>query len=246
METESIDLTVTSPPFDNMRDYNGYEFDYKPIIEELHRVTKKGGVVVWVVADASIDGGETLNSFRQALHFQETGFRCHDTMIYMRNGVSAPSKVRYYHCFQYMFVMSKGKPKTINLIKDHKNKTAGKKTGIKKQREEDGSWREKPHYVGQGKKGRPEYSVRWNVWTYDVGTNVMADDKLWSSHPAIFPLKLAEDHIQSWSKKGDVVLDPMCGSGQTLIAAKKLNRRYIGMDISEEYCQLSRERLKLY
>lgn len=243
---DHIDLTVTSPPFDNMRDYNGYEFDYQKVIKQLHRITKPGGIVVWVVADASINGGETLNSFRHALCFQDCGFICHDTMIYKRNAVSAPSKVRYYSCFQYMFVMSKGKPKTINLIADHANKTAGKKARVKKQREEDGSFRIKPHYEEQGRKGRPETSIRWNVWTYDVGSLLMAEDRLWSAHPAVFPLKLAEDHIVSWSNEGDLVFDPMMGSGQTLIAAKKLKRKYLGMDISEEYCQLAEKRLELY
>ena len=126
------------------------------------------------------------------------------------------------------------------------NKTAGKKTKVKKQRKEDGSFKIKPHYEEQGRIGRPEMSIRWNVWTYDVGSLLMAEDRLWVKHPAVFPLKLAEDHIRSWSNEGDLVFDPMVGSGQTLIAAKRLNRQYLGMDVSEEYCQLASERLKLY
>lgn len=240
----TIHLTVTSPPYDNLRDYNGYEFDYKSVLSGLYRVTKPGGVVVWVVADATIDGSETGTSFKQALYAIEAGFKLHDTMIYMRNSVTNPSPIRYYSCFQYMFVFSKGKPKTTNLIADHKNKTAGKKSTDKNQREPDGTWRERSCF--KQSKVRPEFSVRWNVWEYDVGSLVMADDREWVGHPAIFPLKLAEDHIKSWSNEGDLVFDPMGGSGQTCIAAKKLKRQYLMMDISEEYCQLAQRRLDMY
>lgn len=240
LPSESVDLTVTSPPFDELRTYDGFSFDFEAIASQLYRVTKLGGVVVWVVADATIKGSETGTSFRQALRFMELGFNLHDTMIYKRNAVKMPDKNRYFNCFQYMFVLSKGAPQTVNLIKDHKNKTAGKKANTRYQREPDGSMSERQPYC------RPEYSVRWNIWTYDVGSLIMAEDRLWVSHPAIFPLKLAEDHIQSWSNPGDVVLDPMCGSGQTLIAAKRLGRDYVGMDVSQKYCDLAAQRLNLY
>jgi DNA modification methylase len=205
---------------------------------------KPGGVVVWVVADATVNGSETGTSFRQALYAMEAGFNLHDTMIYKRNAVTHPDKLRYYSCFQYMFVFSKGNPKTINQIRDHRNKTAGKKATTKGQREKDGNFRECwAHKTG---KVRPEFSVRWNIWEYPTGSLVMADDRLWVGHPAVFPLKLAEDHIVSWSNPGDLVFDPMAGSGQTLIAAKKLGRNYLGMDISTKYCELIHQRLALY
>jgi site-specific DNA-methyltransferase (adenine-specific) len=240
----SIDLVVTSPPYDDLRQYQGYNFCYESVAKGLFRVLRPGGVVVWVVGDETVGGSETGTSFKQALYFKEIGFNLHDTMIYMRNSVKHPDLTRYYNCFQYMFVFSKGKPTTINLIKDHKNKTAGKKETSKLQREKDGSWATRASV----KKVvvRPEYSVRWNIWTYDVGSLVMAEDRLWVGHPAIFPLKLPEDHIKSWTNENDIVFDPMCGSGQTLIAAKKLNRRFVGMDICEDYCELSRKRLELY
>lgn len=241
---ESIDLTITSPPFDDLRDYHGYVFDHGPILDELYRITKIGGVVVWVVADATHDGGETGTSFRQALYATSAGFKLWDTMIYLRNAVTNPSKSRYYNCFQYMFVFSKGKPKSINLLKDRKNKTAGKKSNYRKQREVDGGLH--LHTSFKAGVGRPEYSVRWNVWQYDVGSLIMADDREWVGHPAIFPLKLAEDHIHTWSVEGDLVFDPMGGSGQTCIAAKKLNRNFLMMDISEQYCEMARKRLSLY
>ncbi len=235
-----IDLVVTSPPYDNLRDYEGYEFNFELIAKELARVLKVGGVIVWVVADETFKGSETGTSFKQALHFMSLGLNLHDTMIYKRNAVKMPDKKRYFNCFQYMFVFSKGTPKTINLIKDHKNKTAGKKANKRYQREADGKMKERAPYC------RPQYSVRWNIWTYDVGSLIMAEDRLWVDHPAIFPLKLAEDHILSWSNPGDLVLDPMCGSGQSLIAAKKLERNFLGIEISEKYCELCKKRLELY
>lgn len=237
---DSVDLTVTSPPFDDLRSYEGFEFNFEEVAEQLYRITKPGGVIVWVVADATVKGSETGTSFRQALHFTGLGLNLHDTMIYKRNAVKMPDKNRYYNCFQYMFVFSKGSPKTVNLIKDHKNKTAGKKANTRYQRESDGTMSERQPYC------RPEYSVRWNIWTYDVGSLIMADDRLWVGHPAVFPLKLAEDHIQSWSNPGDLVLDPMCGSGQTGLAAKKWGRNFLMMDVSQKYCDLATERLNLY
>lgn len=244
LPAEVVDLTVTSPPYDNLRTYEGYEFPFEDIATELFRVTKPGGVVVWVVQDQTVDGSETGSSFEQALFFKKVGFKLHDTMIYLRNAVKHPDKIRYYNCFQYMFVFSKGTPKTVHLIKDHRNKTAGKKETSRSQRESDGKFVERWAFKTQTR--RPEYSVRWNVWTYDVGSLIMADDRLWVGHPAIFPLKLAEDHIKSWTNEGDLVLDPMSGSGQTLIAAKKLKRNYLGFDICEDYCKLIEQRLSLY
>jgi len=244
LPSDLIDLSITSPPYDNLRDYKGYDFNYKDVLDGLYRIVKPGGIVVWVVADATVDGSETGTSFKQALYAIEAGFKLHDTMIYMRNSVTNPSPIRYYSCFQYMFIFSKGKPKTTNLIKDHKNKTAGKKSTDRNQREPDGTWRERSCF--KQNKVRPEFSVRWNVWEYDVGSLLMAEDREWVGHPAIFPLKLAEDHVKSWSNEGDLVFDPMGGSGQTCIAAKKFNRNYLMMDISKEYCDIAKRRLELY
>jgi DNA modification methylase len=244
LDEASVDLTITSPPYDDLRAYQGYDFDHEAVLTALYRVIKPGGVVVWIVADATDNGSETGTSFRQALYAKEIGFNLHDTMIYLRNAVTNPSHVRYYNCFQYMFIFSKGKPKTVHLIKDHKNKTAGKKHTGKYQREADGEWNVRASF--KQAKVRPEYSARWNIWSYDVGSLIMAEDREWVGHPAVFPLRLAEDHIKTWSEPGEVVLDPMCGSGQTCIAAKRLGRQYLGMDICQEYCDLATKRLALY
>ena len=239
----SVDLTVTSPPYDNLRNYNNSldwgEHVWKPVLEELFRVTKKGGVVVWVVGDATINGSETGTSFRQALYFKEIGFNLHDTMIYAKNNVYAhdPRNKRYKQCFEYMFVLSKGKPNTYNEIKDRPNKHAGKTLSGTKGRTKEGIKRNlKPIVLG-------EYQARFNIWEYTTGGSV-ASDKIAFNHPAIFPEKLAEDHIISWSNEGDIVFDPFLGSGTTAKMALLNNRHFIGFEISKEYCDIANERIQ--
>ena len=248
LKDECVDLTVTSPPYDNIRDYKGYSFeeeDFRAIIRQLFRVTKKGGVVVWIVGDATMNGSESGTSFRQALGFMEGGFKLHDTMIYEKNTSSFPAKrtgKRYTQIFEYMFVFCKGKIKTGNLICDKPNKWAGwTNWGKNTQRGKDGKLKKTKDI-----KPVPEFSPRNNIWRYNVGKGFNSSDKESHSHPAIFPEKLAEDHILSWSNEGDVVLDPFVGSGTTCKMAKKNKRHYIGIDISEEYCNLARSIIEKY
>jgi site-specific DNA-methyltransferase (adenine-specific) len=222
----SIDLTVTSPPYDNLRTYNGYSFDFEGIAKELYRVTKDGGVVVWVVGDATINGSETGTSFKQALYFKEIGFNLHDTMIYQKNNFSNPSSNRYHQIFEFMFVFSKGKPKSFNPIKDRKNVCAGESNwGANKARQKDGSFKERP------KKIVSEYGMRYNIWEFMTSKGFATKDNFAYSHPAIFPEKVAYDHIVSWSNEGDTVLDCFLGSGTTGKMAKQLNRRFVGIEI---------------
>jgi len=222
-----------------LRDYKGIEWNeivWKSIIQELYRVTKQGGVVVWIVGDAVVNGSESGTSFRQALYFMKVGFNLHDTMIYEKNGGSYPEKTRYYQIFEFMFVFSKGKPKTVNLIKDRKNKW-------------EGSWGKRSRRTKSGKLIQGEqvpyssHGIRFNIWRYNTGYGFSTRDKIAYEHPAIFPEKLAHDHILTWSNKGDLILDPMCGSGTTWKEARKLKRNFIGIDISPEYCELTKNRL---
>ena len=236
---ECIDLTVTSPPYDDLRDYRGYTFDFESIARELYRVTKPGGVVVWVVGDATINGSETGTSFRQALYFKDVcGFKLHDTMIYAKNAVGAcGSKYCYQQAFEYMFVFTKGKIKTFNPIRDLIPKKAGKKTRYtKKSKSNPEGYTTETHI-----KIAPKASKRQNIWFYDIGYGAHNDK---TKHPAVFPEQLAADHIISWSNPGDIVLDPMCGSGTTCKMALKLGRRFIGIDIAEEYCEIARKRVE--
>ena len=248
LKEECVDLTVTSPPYDNIRDYKGYSFeeeDFRAIVRQLFRVTKKGGVVVWIVGDATMKGSESGTSFRQALGFMEGGFKLHDTMIYEKNTSSFPARrtgKRYTQIFEYMFVFCKGKIKTGNLICDKPNKWAGwTNWGKNTQRGKDGKLKKTKDI-----KPVPEFSPRNNIWRYNVGKGFNSSDKESHGHPAIFPEKLAEDHILSWSNEGDVVLDPFVGSGTTCKMAKKNKRHYIGIDISEEYCNLARSIIEKY
>lgn len=238
MDSNIIDLTITSPPYDDLRNYTGYSFNFEPMAKELYRITKFGGVIVWVVNDAVINGSETGTSFRQALFFKEVGFNLHDTMLYKKYNIPVPAHGRYNQVFEYMFVLSKGKPKTFNPIKDRKNKTEGN-IETTKFRQKDGSIK-KSDVV----RKTEVYGIRTNIWEYMVGGKHSAEDKYAKLHPAIFPEKLVEDHIKSWSNKGDLVMDPFCGSGSTLIVAKYLDRNYIGFEISEEYVKISKQRIE--
>lgn len=230
-----IDLTVTSPPYDDLRLYNGFSWDFKGLAAELYRVTKPGGVIVWVVNDATVKGSETGTSFKQALHFKEVGFNLHDTMIWKKPGTPFPSKVRYYSVFEYMFVFSKGKPKTIHLIADRKNKNAG---GIMTatERQRDGSLKESK--ARKEKRRIKPVGVRYNVWELRPAGGQQ------TGHPAVFPERLAADHINSWSNPGDTVLDPFMGSGTTAVACIKTGRKYIGFECSAEYCEIARQRIE--
>src|SRR5574344_935324 len=226
-----IDLTVTSPPYDNLRTYNGYIFDFQSVAKELYRVTKKGGVVVWVVGDATVKGSETGTSFKQALYFKEIGFNLHDTMIYEKAQSCFGSNKCYLQSFEYMFILAKGKLKTINFIRDRKNKVTGVQKMSKTALSKDG---EKPERI---EKELKEYGKRKNIWKYGVGGGKI-------DHPAIFPEKLAEDHIISWSNEGDIVLDPFMGSGTTAIACINTNRNYIGFELDKHYCDIANERIR--
>ena len=235
IDTDTIDLTITSPPYDNLRDYNGYSFEFMPIANELFRVTKIGGTVVWIVADATINGSETGTSFRQALGFMDAGFNLHDTMIWEKPGFTAVGtlKTRYASVFEYMFILTKNKITTFNPIKDRKTK--GKHTIHGTIRQKDGSVRKVSNC---GKICNNEYAIRYNVWR--INSECSSKNRM---HPAQFSEQIANDHILSWSNPGDLILDPMCGYGTTCKMAKINNRNYIGIDISEEYCDLAKKRI---
>lgn len=230
-----IDLTVTSPPYNSVRDYKGFEFDFDAISKELYRVTKDGGLVVWVVGDSVKDGGETLTPFRQAIQFKDVGFNIHDTMIYVKSGIPFPESIRYNQSFEYIFVMSKGKPKTFNPIKVN---TKYKRNTPARTRQKDGTLETTKYEVGKNVR------VKGNVWKYNTGFGRSTSDRIAFEHPAIFPDKLAEDCIKSWSNEEDIVLDPFIGSGTTAVACKKLNRNYIGIEISKDYCETAKNRTK--
>lgn len=232
----SVDLTVTSPPYDNLRSYNGNnaqwgEHVWREVLAELYRVTAKGGVVVWIVQDKCVNGGESMTSFRQALRFAECGFLLYDTMIWKKPSPQAPTEGRYYDVFEYMFVFSKGRPKTLKLLRDRKNKSAGTVSN-----KETRSCRE-DRKIKNEKRVVAEFSRRFNVWEISRGSNK-------TKHPAVFPEQLANDHIISWSNAGDIVFDPFMGSGTTGKMAKLNNRSFIGIEMDEGYFEIAKERIE--
>jgi len=245
MPDNCIDLTVTSPPYDNLRTYKGYSFNFEEVAKELYRITKPGGVVVWVVGDATIKGSETGTSFRQALYFKDIGFNLHDTMIYAKDGCPFPEVNRYSPSFEYMFILSKGKPSKANLIADKPNKWANKKKCASSTcREADGTLVKPSAYKAAPNRMVKEFGVRGNVWLINRGYMKTTKDKEAYKHPAIFPEQLANDHIISWSNPGDLVFDPFVGSGTTCKMAKLNGRNYIGIDISQEYCDIANKRIE--
>lgn len=234
-----IDLTVTSPPYDDLRNYKGYVFPFEDIAKELYRITKPGGVVVWVVADATINASETGTSFKQALYFNEVGFNLHDTMIFRKkNPIPQIYRKRYNNEFEYMFVFSKGVVKTHNPIM-----VACMHAGLElngttyKNYSKNEQTREKLAKPVKDKK------IKGNIWEYVVGKK--QEDQEAKGHPAPFPCQLVRDHIKSWTNQGDTVFDPMSGSGTTSRVAVEMKRNYIGIDISHEYCEIARERIRI-
>jgi len=236
MPENCVDLVVTSPPYDNLRNYKGYSFDFEAVARGLFKVLKDGGVIVWVVGD-KINGGRTLTSFRQAIFFQELGLFAHDVMIYQKKNTPFMRSNAYTNCFEFMFVFSKGKPKTFNPLKEPTVRNGMEMLVHNKQAD------------GVNKKVLKELKTektKTNIWQYAVGLGGTTSDKIAFGHPAVFPEKLAHDHILSWSNEGDLVFDPMCGSGTTCKMAHLAKRKYLGVDISEEYIEIAKQRLKLY
>lgn len=253
MPDNHIDLTVTSPPYDDLRTYKGFTLPIEEIAKELYRITKQGGVVVWVVNDKTVNYCETLTSFKTAILFVEkAGFNLHDTMIYKRQA-AFPDVVRYYQEFEYMFVFSKGKPKSINLLRQNKSESTIKRnnSGVHKSRHE-------RQQNGEIKKGDlksiervnnaklDDTRVMSNIWEIATGSQKSTKDKIAFQHPAIFPEQLANDHIISWSNEGDIVYDPFAGSGTTGKMATLNKRKCIMSEISAEYCEIIKKRIEPY
>lgn len=228
-----VDMVLTSPPYDNLRDYKGYFFQFEDIAKELFRIIKKGGVIIWVVGDATDNGSETGTSFRQALFFKEVGFNLNDTMIYYKNNPMPTTGPRYHQHFEYMFCFSKGQPKTFNPIT------------------EDCKYNGLANMKNRGTKGELNYKKVerttekkiGNVFFYSIGGGISTKDKVAYNHPAIFPEHLAIDQIKTWSNEGDLVYDPFLGSGTTAKVAHILNRNWLGSEISSEYVDIAEKRL---
>lgn len=231
---ECVDLVVTSPPYDDLRAYGGHTWDFTLLAANLIRVLKKGGVIVWVVNDQVIDGSESGTSFTHALEFKALGLRLHDTMIYSKGKCIYPDPKRYGASFEYMFVFSKGEPKTVNKIKDRVNRWGGTMSrGRTSERKRDSSIKQREYFPIE------EIGYRLNVWNI---ANGFGNEEI-TEHPAAFPLSLATDHIRSWSNPDDLVLDPFSGSGTTCLAAKELGRRWLGIEIEPKYCAIAERRM---
>jgi DNA modification methylase len=238
MPAESVDLVVTSPPYDDLRTYGGHSWDFYGVAWNLKRLLKPGGVIVWVVGDATKDGSETGSSFLQAMHFKSIGLRLHDTMIYQKANAVPLTHNRYEQQHEYMFVLSNGTPRVFNGLRDVcVNAGRQNPSGTFRHDGTETKPANTPKAVSQSK-------IRYNVWPYSVGFMKSTKDVVAFEHPASFPEALARDHILSWSNESDTVLDPFSGSGTTIKMARETGRRGIGIEINEEYCQIAIERLR--
>jgi site-specific DNA-methyltransferase (adenine-specific) len=236
-----VDLVVTSPPYDNLREYKGFSFPFEDISKELFRITKDGGVLVWVVGDSTVKGCESLTSFKQAIYFvEQCGFNLHDTMFYVKNAMPFPESNRYNNCVEYMFVFSKGSPKTFNPIKEKTSDASRKRNGSSSNRLADGKMSKMKYETGKYERNR------FNFWNYGVGFAKTTNDKIAFQHPAMFPEKLVKEHIYSWSNEGDLIYDCFSGSGTTAKMAHLQKRKWIGSEISKEYCDLAEKRIAPY
>ena len=246
-EGRKVDLTVTSPPYDDIYDYNGTliwnEEVFKGVVKRLYEITNDGGIVVWVVGDQMKNGSESGTSFKQALYFMEFGFKLHDTMIYAKNNPVPNARTRYQQSFEYMFVFSKGKPKTTHILTEPRSNKWNDKRCFRKEkrfnRDKDGKFSVKKDF----KFDINEEVPRRNIWYYSVGLNGSTKDREAFQHPAIFPEKLVQDHILSWSNEGDMVFDPFMGSGTTGKMALLNNRDFIGIEKVEEYYNIALKRI---
>jgi DNA modification methylase len=233
MPSNFVDMVLTSPPYDDLRNYEGYEFDFQPIAKELFRIVKENGIVIWVVGDKTENGTETGTSFKQALYFKEIGFNLHDTMLYYKNNPMPTTGNRYHQHFEYMFAFSKGSPKIFNPLKEI---TKYRGLANMKNRGKNGS-------LDYEKVERTEEKKVGNVFFYSIGGGISTKDKVAYQHPAIFPEQLAYDQIYTWTNENDLVYDCFMGSGTTAKVAQMMNRNWLGSEISQEYVIIAEQRL---
>lgn len=234
---DSIQFVLTSPPYDNIRNYKGFSFPFERIAQELWRTLKPGGVIAWNVADGTVDGSETGTSMRQALYFMELQFRLHDTMIYLKkNPIPANSNNKRYHqAWEYIFILSKGTPTTFNPITEK-----AKYSHVVNR----GRFRGVNNDADYTVMKRNEYTRRRNVFEYSIGGGHTTTDKIAYKHPALMPEQLAQDMISTWTNPGDEVFDPFSGAGTTAKMCRFLNRKFVGTEISTEYCDIAQTRLE--
>ena len=240
IDDASVDCVVTSPPYDNLRKYGGvaegWNFDkFKAIAQQIARVLKQGGVCVWVCGDEVVNGSETGTSFRQALYFMECGLLLYDTMIYLKANPIPQTHRRYEQTFEYMFVLSKGKPTTFNPIME-KCVEAGKPQQWGRSINTDE--RTAKYFRADDVQITRETKIHGNVFTYSVGGKK-------TGHPAVFPERLALEQIYSWSNTNDLILDPFLGSGTTAIACLKERRHFVGFELNKEYFDIAQRRIAL-
>ncbi len=238
LSNECIPFTLTSPPYDGLRTYDGLaDWNFMDVAKELYRITMQGGVVVWVVQEQIIDGSESGETSRQRLAFANIGFRLHHTMVMGKLGGIQFSSNRYGRPLEYAFILSKGPPRYFNPLRDRPNKEAGR-VKVFLNRNRDGS------FAPVKRTQVHPYGLRGSIWFYPTGKNNSAKEDYAFEHPALMPEQMAEDDILSWTKVGDLVFNPFAGAGTALKMALLNHRSYLGFEINPKYVEIARRRLR--
>ncbi len=235
----SIDLVVTSPPYDGIRKYNGFSFNLHSTGKELFRVLKDGGIIAMVIQDQTKNFGKSLTSFKTIIDWCENvGFKLFETIIYKKHGAEGAwwtKRFRVDH--EYIPIFLKGErpayfnKEPLKIPSKHGGKTM---TGCATRLTNGKTLKSKRVFINPMK-------CRGTLWDY---TTCGDGTRLKHQHPATFPDKIPVDFIRCFCPKNGIVLDPFIGSGTTALAAIQLNRNYIGIDISKEYCELAKKRIR--
>jgi hypothetical protein len=236
----SIPLTLFSPPYDGIRDYGkNWSLDYKTLGRLLFGATCDGGVCAVVIGDGTKDFAKSLTTFRWAVDWVDnTGWRLFECCIYSRHGnPGAWWTQRFRVDHEYILIFFKGDrlrcfDKTALMIP---SKHAGKVYSGTDRLTNGGFKKIEPKAVN-------DLKCRGTIWGYATSNSEGNRTKL--EHPATFPDRLADDLIHCFSKPGDLVFDPMCGSGTTCVMAAKAKRDYLGIEINPEYHSIAMKRIQ--
>lgn len=238
LASDSVDLVLFSPPYDGVRDYRGnWTLDLPALGSELLRVVKDGGFAVMVIADGTKNQRKSMTTFRTAVAWEDAGWSLFESVIYSRDGrPGAWWATRFRVDHEHILMFYKGKrprPVTHHDGLRVPSKHAGKKwTGT--QRLTDGTLVKTSATVAADK-------CRGTIWHY--ATSNSEGNRTKAKHPATFPDALARDVILALSAPGDVVYDPMMGSGTSVVIAAQEGRRWLGNDFFAEYVEIAQQRL---
>ncbi len=225
LKPNSVDLIVTSPPYNLDIKYNSHndkltyeqylEFSKKWLSRCFEWLKEDGRLCLNIPLDKNKDGQQSVGADLTTIA-KLAGFKYHSTIIWNEGNISRRTAWGSYASASAPYVIAPVELIVILYKKDWKKLSGSKKNSI-----------------------TPDEFMEWTngLWTFS------GESKKKIGHPAPFPLELPARCIKLFSYVGDTVLDPFMGSGSTLIAAYKNDRKAIGIDVDTEYCKLAKKRL---